>query len=130
VSQGQKLPHGQSSQGASKHRAGFSYETEISNNPHKAVLGSHAERLDRVADKSAINLRRTQRVIMLPALYTLQPGSSSLSEILLAQSIARHEFLLTLELISARENAVHAIQKSANCWRTLSGAEDAMVVQQ
>ena len=103
--------------------------TEISKNPHKAVLGANAEILQRVAAQVRNQSQTTQRVINATGVVVhTNLGRAPLSENLLRKVLPSMSSYSTLELDLSTGKRGSRDSKIRKLLRTLSGAEDAMVV--
>ena len=103
--------------------------TEISKNPHKAVLGANAEILQRVAAQVRNQSQTTQRVINATGVVVhTNLGRAPLSESLLRKVLPSMSSYSTLELDLSTGKRGSRDSKIRKLLRTLSGAEDAMVV--
>ena len=103
--------------------------TEISKNPHKAVLGANAEILERVAAQVRNQSQTTQRVINATGVVVhTNLGRAPLSESLLRKVLPSMSSYSTLELDLSTGKRGSRDSKIRKLLRTLSGAEDAMVV--
>ncbi|MED5402931.1 MAG: L-seryl-tRNA(Sec) selenium transferase, partial [SAR324 cluster bacterium] len=103
--------------------------TEISNNPHKAVLGANAEILERVAAQVRNQSQTTQRVINATGVVVhTNLGRAPLSESLLRKVLPGMSSYSTLEFDLSTGKRGSRDSKIRKLLRTLSGAEDAMVV--
>ena len=124
----QKLPHGK----AVREQVNIVLDqlrTEISKNPHKAVLGANAEILERVAAQVRNQSQTTQRVINATGVVVhTNLGRAPLSEILLRKVLPSMSSYSTLELDLSTGKRGSRDSKIRKLLRTLSGAEDAMVV--
>ena len=124
----QKLPHGK----AVREQVNIVLDqlrTEISKNPHKAVLGANAEILQRVAAQVRNQSQTTQRVINATGVVVhTNLGRAPLSESLLRKVLPSMSSYSTLELDLSTGKRGSRDSKIRKLLRTLSGAEDAMVV--
>jgi L-seryl-tRNA(Ser) seleniumtransferase len=124
----QKLPHGK----AVREQVNIVLDqlrTEISKNPHKAVLGANAEILERVAAQVRNQSQTTQRVINATGVVVhTNLGRAPLSESLLRKVLPSMSSYSTLELDLSTGKRGSRDSKIRKLLRTLSGAEDAMVV--
>ncbi|MED5434566.1 MAG: L-seryl-tRNA(Sec) selenium transferase [SAR324 cluster bacterium] len=124
----QKLPHGK----AVREQVNIVLDqlrTEISNNPHKAVLGANAEILERVAAQVRNQSQTTQRVINATGIVVhTNLGRAPLSESLLRKVLPGMSSYSTLEFDLSTGKRGSRDSKIRKLLRTLSGAEDAMVV--
>ena len=124
----QKLPHGK----AVREQVNIVLDqlrTEISKNPHKAVLGANAEILERVAEQVRNQSQTTQRVINATGVVVhTNLGRAPLSENLLRKVLPSMSSYSTLELDLSTGKRGSRDSKIRKLLRTLSGAEDAMVV--
>ncbi|MEC9384335.1 MAG: L-seryl-tRNA(Sec) selenium transferase [SAR324 cluster bacterium] len=124
----QKLPHGK----AVREQVNIVLDqlrTEISNNPHKAVLGANAEILERVAAQVRNQSQTTQRVINATGVVVhTNLGRAPLSESLLRKVLPGMSSYSTLEFDLSTGKRGSRDSKIRKLLRTLSGAEDAMVV--
>ena len=124
----QKLPHGK----AVREQVNIVLDqlrTEISKNPHKAVLGANAEILQRVAAQVRNQSQTTQRVINATGVVVhTNLGRAPLSENLLRKVLPSMSSYSTLELDLSTGKRGSRDSKIRKLLRTLSGAEDAMVV--
>ena len=124
----QKLPHGK----AVREQVNIVLDqlrTEISKNPHKAVLGANAEILERVAAQVRNQSQTTQRVINATGVVVhTNLGRAPLSENLLRKVLPSMSSYSTLELDLSTGKRGSRDSKIRKLLRTLSGAEDAMVV--
>ena len=124
----QKLPHGK----AVREQVNIVLDqlrTEISKNPHKAVLGANAEILERVAAQVRNQSQTTQRVINATGVVVhTNLGRAPLSENLLRKVLPSMSSYSTLELDLSTGKRGSRDSKIRKMLRTLSGAEDAMVV--
>jgi len=124
----QKLPHGK----AVREQVNIVLDqlrTEISKNPHKAVLGANAEILERVAAQVRNQSQTTQRVINATGVVVhTNLGRAPLSEILLRKVLPGMSSYSTLEFDLSTGKRGSRDSKIRKLLRTLSGAEDAMVV--
>ena len=124
----QKLPHGK----AVREQVNIVLDqlrTEISKNPHKAVLGANAEILERVAAQVRNQSQTTQRVINATGVVVhTNLGRAPLSENLLRKVLPGMSSYSTLELDLSTGKRGSRDSKIRKMLRTLSGAEDAMVV--
>ncbi|MDC0077625.1 L-seryl-tRNA(Sec) selenium transferase [Deltaproteobacteria bacterium] len=124
----QKLPHGK----AVREQVNIVLDqlrTEISKNPHKAVLGANAEILERVAAQVRNQYQTTQRVINATGVVVhTNLGRAPLSESLLRKVLPSMSSYSTLELDLSTGKRGSRDSKIRKLLRTLSGAEDAMVV--
>ena len=124
----QKLPHGK----AVREQVNIVLDqlrTEISKNPHKAVLGTNAEILERVAAQVRNQSQTTQRVINATGVVIhTNLGRAPLSENLLRKVLPSMSSYSTLELDLSTGKRGSRDSKIRKLLRTLSGAEDAMVV--
>lgn len=124
----QKLPHGK----AVREQVNIVLDqlrTEISKNPHKAVLGANAEILERVAAQVRNQSQTTQRVINATGVVVhTNLGRAPLSESLLRKVLPSMSSYSTLELDLSTGKRGSRDSKIRKMLRTLSGAEDAMVV--
>ena len=103
--------------------------TEISKNPHKAVLGANAEILERVAAQVRNQSQTTQRVINATGVVVhTNLGRAPLSESLLRKVLPSMSSYSTLEFDLSTGKRGSRDSKIRKLLRTLSGAEDAMVV--
>ena len=103
--------------------------TEISKNPHKAVLSANAEILERVAALVRNQSQTTQRVINATGVVVhTNLGRAPLSESLLRKVLPSMSSYSTLELDLSTGKRGSRDSKIRKLLRTLSGAEDAMVV--
>ena len=124
----QKLPHGK----AVREQVNIVLDqlrTEISKNPHKAVLGANAEILERVAAQVRNQSQTTQRVINATGVVVhTNLGRAPLSESLLRKVLPSMSSYSTLEFDLSTGKRGSRDSKIRKLLRTLSGAEDAMVV--
>ena len=124
----QKLPHGK----AVREQVNIVLDqlrTEISKNPHKAILGANAEILERVAAQVRNQSQTTQRVINATGVVVhTNLGRAPLSENLLRKVLPGMSSYSTLELDLSTGKRGSRDSKIRKLLRTLSGAEDAMVV--
>ncbi len=124
----QKLPHGK----AVREQVNIVLDqlrTEISKNPDKAVLGANAEILERVAEQVRNQSQTTQRVINATGVVVhTNLGRAPLSESLLRKVLPSMSSYSTLELDLSTGKRGSRDSKIRKLLRTLSGAEDAMVV--
>lgn len=124
----QKLPHGK----AVREQVNIVLDqlrTEISKNPHKAVLGANAEILERVAAQVRNQSQTTQRVINATGVVVhTNLGRAPLSENLLRKVLPSMSSYSTLEFDLSTGKRGSRDSKIRKLLRTLSGAEDAMVV--
>ncbi|MDG1487864.1 MAG: L-seryl-tRNA(Sec) selenium transferase [SAR324 cluster bacterium] len=124
----QKLPHGK----AVREQVNIVLDqlrTEISKNPHKAVLSANAEILERVAALVRNQSQTTQRVINATGVVVhTNLGRAPLSESLLRKVLPSMSSYSTLELDLSTGKRGSRDSKIRKLLRTLSGAEDAMVV--
>ncbi len=124
----QKLPHGK----AVREQVNIVLDqlrTEISKNPDKAVLGANAEILERVAEQVRNQSQTTQRVINATGVVVhTNLGRAPLSEILLRKVLPSMSSYSTLEIDLSTGKRGSRDSKIRKLLRTLSGAEDAMVV--
>ena len=124
----QKLPHGK----AVREQVNIVLDqlrTEISKNPHKAVLAANAEILERVAAQVRNQSQTTQRVINATGVVVhTNLGRAPLSENLLRKVLPSMSSYSTLELDLSTGKRGSRDSKIRKLLRTLSGAEDAMVV--
>ena len=124
----QKLPHGK----AVREQVNIVLDqlrTEISKNPHKAVSGANAEILERVAAQVRNQSQTTQRVINATGVVVhTNLGRAPLSESLLRKVLPSMSSYSTLELDLSTGKRGSRDSKIRKLLRTLSGAEDAMVV--
>jgi len=124
----QKLPHGK----AVREQVNIVLDqlrTEISNNPHKAVLGANAEILERVAAQVRNQSQTTQRVINATGVVVhTNLGRAPLSESLLRKVLPGMSSYSTLEFDLSTGKRGSRDSNIRKLLRTLSGAEDAMVV--
>ena len=124
----QKLPHGK----AVREQVNIVLEqvrTEISKNPHKAVLSANAEILERVAAQVRNQSQTTKRVINATGVVVhTNLGRAPLSESLLRKVLPSMSSYSTLELDLSTGKRGSRDSKIRKLLRTLSGAEDAMVV--
>ena len=124
----QKLPHGK----AVREQVNIVLDqlrTEISKNPHKAVLGANAEILERVAAQVRNQSQTTQRVINATGVVVhTNLGRAPLSKNLLRKVLPSMSSYSTLELDLSTGKRGSRDSKIRKLLRTLSGAEDAMVV--
>ena len=124
----QKLPHGK----AVREQVNIVLDqlrTEISKNPHKAVLGANAEILQRVAAQVRNQSQTTQRVINATGVVVhTNLGRAPLSESLLRKVLPSMSSYSTLEFDLSTGKRGSRDSKIRKLLRTLSGAEDAMVV--
>ena len=124
----QKLPHGK----AVREQVNIVLDqlrTEISKNPDKAVLGANAEILERVAAQVRNQSQTTQRVINATGVVVhTNLGRAPLSENLLRKVLPSMSSYSTLELDLSTGKRGSRDSKIRKMLRTLSGAEDAMVV--
>ncbi len=124
----QKLPHGK----AVREQVNIVLDqlrTEISKNPHKAVLGANAEILQRVAAQVRNQSQTTQRVINATGVVVhTNLGRAPLSKNLLRKVLPSMSSYSTLELDLSTGKRGSRDSKIRKLLRTLSGAEDAMVV--
>ncbi len=124
----QKLPHGK----AVREQVNIVLDqlrTEISKNPHQAVLGANAEILERVAAQVRNQSQTTQRVINATGVVVhTNLGRAPLSENLLRKVLPSMSSYSTLELDLSTGKRGSRDSKIRKLLRTLSGAEDAMVV--
>ena len=103
--------------------------TEISKNPHKAVLSANAEILERVAAQVRNQSQTTQRVINATGVVVhTNLGRAPLSENLLRKVLPSMSSYSTLEFDLSTGKRGSRDSKIRKLLRTLSGAEDAMVV--
>ena len=103
--------------------------TEISKNPHKAVLSANAEILERVAALVRNQSQTTQRVINATGVVVhTNLGRAPLSESLLRKVLPSMSSYSTLEFDLSTGKRGSRDSKIRKLLRTLSGAEDAMVV--
>ena len=103
--------------------------TEISKNPDKAVLGANAEILERVAEQVRNQSQTTQRVINATGVVVhTNLGRAPLSESLLRKVLPSMSSYSTLEFDLSTGKRGSRDSKIRKLLRTLSGAEDAMVV--
>ena len=103
--------------------------TEISKNPHIAVLSANAEILERVAALVRNQSQTTQRVINATGVVVhTNLGRAPLSENLLRKVLPSMSSYSTLELDLSTGKRGSRDSKIRKLLRTLSGAEDAMVV--
>ncbi|MDP6486953.1 MAG: L-seryl-tRNA(Sec) selenium transferase [SAR324 cluster bacterium] len=124
----QKLPHGK----AVREQVNIVLDqlrTEISKNPHKAVSGANAEILERVAAQVRNQSQTTQRVINATGVVVhTNLGRAPLSESLLRKVLPGMSSYSTLEFDLSTGKRGSRDSKIRKLLRTLSGAEDAMVV--
>ena len=124
----QKLPHGK----AVREQVNIVLEqlrTEISKNPHIAVLSANAEILERVATQVRNQSQTTQRVINATGVVVhTNLGRAPLSESLLRKVLPSMSSYSTLEFDLSTGKRGSRDSKIRKLLRTLSGAEDAMVV--
>ena len=124
----QKLPHGK----AVREQVNIVLDqlrTEISRNPHKAVLSANAEILERVAALVRNQSQTTQRVINATGVVVhTNLGRAPLSESLLRKVLPSMSSYSTLEFDLSTGKRGSRDSKIRKLLRTLSGAEDAMVV--
>ena len=124
----QKLPHGK----AVREQVNIVLDqlrTEISKNPDKAVLGANAEILERVAAQVRNQSQTTQRVINATGVVVhTNLGRAPLSESLLRKVLPSMSSYSTLEFDLSTGKRGSRDSKIRKLLRTLSGAEDAMVV--
>ena len=124
----QKLPHGK----AVREQVNIVLDqlrTEISKNPHKAVLSANAEILQRVAAQVRNQSQTTQRVINATGVVVhTNLGRAPLSESLLRKVLPSMSSYSTLEFDLSTGKRGSRDSKIRKLLRTLSGAEDAMVV--
>ena len=124
----QKLPHGK----AVREQVNIVLDqlrTEISKNPDKAVLGANAEILERVAAQVRNQSQTTQRVINATGVVVhTNLGRAPLSENLLRKVLPSMSSYSTLEFDLSTGKRGSRDSKIRKLLCTLSGAEDAMVV--
>ena len=124
----QNLPHGK----AVREQVNIVLDqlrTEISNNPHRTVSCANAEILERVAAQVRNQSQATQRVINATGVVVhTNLGRAPLSEILLRKVLPSMSSYSTLEFDLSTGKRGSRDSKIRKLLRSLSGAEDAMVV--